>query len=83
MLGILAMRFAATQFIKLLERVPELEAAAYALIAFIGVKMLMSIEYFGGIELEEWSSVAAMAISFGAAFLINYFKPKESPFIVE
>ena len=37
MLGIAAMRFAAKQFIKLLNVVPELESAAYFLIAFISM----------------------------------------------
>lgn len=40
-LGIIMMRFAATIFIKLLKWFPRLETVAYALIAFIGAKLLI------------------------------------------
>lgn len=39
-LGILAMRFAAQGFVSLLERFPRLEGAAFAAVAFIGLKLL-------------------------------------------
>ncbi len=39
-LGILAMRFAAQGFVTLLERFPRLEGAAFAAVAFIGLKLL-------------------------------------------
>lgn len=41
MFGILAMRFAAQGFVKLLERFPALEGAAFVAVAFIGVKLLL------------------------------------------
>lgn len=39
-LGLILMRFAAVVFIKLLERFPRFETAAYVLVAVIGVKLL-------------------------------------------
>ena len=41
LLGILAMRFAAQAFVKLLERFPRLEACAFAAVAVIGLKLLL------------------------------------------
>jgi YkoY family integral membrane protein len=40
LLGILAMRFAAQGFVTLLQRFPNLESAAFAAVAFIGLKLL-------------------------------------------
>ncbi len=41
MLGVILMRFAAVLFIKLLERFPRFETAAYLLVAVIGLKLLV------------------------------------------
>jgi YkoY family integral membrane protein len=41
LLGILAMRFAAQAFVKLLEKFPRLEACAFAAVAVIGLKLLL------------------------------------------
>ncbi|MFO0660745.1 MAG: TerC family protein [Polyangiaceae bacterium] len=43
MLGILAMRFAAQAFILLLQKFPSLEGAAFAAVAFIGLKLLLEM----------------------------------------
>ena len=43
LLGILAMRFAAQGFVTLLQRFPNLENAAFAAVAFIGLKLLIEI----------------------------------------
>jgi len=43
LLGILAMRFAAQGFVSLLQRFPNLESAAFAAVAFIGLKLLVEI----------------------------------------
>ena len=43
MLGVLMMRGVASIFLKLIDRIPELETAAYVLIAFIAIKMFISI----------------------------------------
>jgi YkoY family integral membrane protein len=85
MLGILCMRYAAQIFVKLLEKVPELEAAAYLLIMLIGSKMIMSLEHCKlpycnvefngpGIHMGEWTFVGAMVAIFGGTLIINYLK---------
>lgn len=80
MLGIICMRFAAQMFVKLLEKVPELETAAYVLIGVIGSKMIISLNecqigsycFKGpGIHLGEWTFVGLMVGIFGVTFLIN------------
>ena len=43
LLGILAMRFAAQGFVKLLEKFPHLEGAAFAAVAFIGLKLFLEM----------------------------------------
>jgi len=42
-LGILAMRFAAQGFVKLLDRFPKLESAAFAAVAFVGLKLCIEL----------------------------------------
>ena len=41
MLGVVSMRFAAVLFIKLLNRFPSFENAAYLLVSMIGLKLLL------------------------------------------
>lgn len=48
MIGVLMMRGVAGVFLKLIDKVPELETAAYVLIGFIAIKMLMAV---AGIEI--------------------------------
>ncbi|MEX3623730.1 TerC family protein [Viridibacillus arvi] len=43
MIGILMMRGVAQLFTKLMEKVPELEHTAYIIVAFIGIKMVLSL----------------------------------------
>jgi YkoY family integral membrane protein len=43
LLGILAMRFAAQGFVKLLERFPRLESAAFAAVGIVGLKLLCEL----------------------------------------
>lgn len=43
LLGILAMRFAAQGFVSLLQKFPRLEGAAFAAVAFIGLKLLCEL----------------------------------------
>jgi YkoY family integral membrane protein len=45
MIGVILMRFAAVLFIKLLERFPRFETAAYLLVAVIGVKLLVDWQF--------------------------------------
>jgi hypothetical protein len=61
------------------EYVPELETGAYILIAFIGIKMLMSLEQLGGNEIYAWATFVAMFFCFGGSFLVNYLKKPAVP----
>ena len=46
-LGILAMRFVAQYFVKLMEKYPFLESAAFLVIAILGIKLALSVfEHF-------------------------------------
>lgn len=64
--GIIMMRFAAMLFIKLLEKFPELEHAAYVLIAIIGAKLLASV---AGYHLPEFAFVGALLGVFGGTMI--------------
>ena len=78
MMGILAMRFVATKIVFLLEKVPELETAAFVMITFIGGKMILSTT---GNELHDWTTFVCMVVSFGGAFVINYLKKSKEEVI--
>ncbi|MFD0767882.1 TerC family protein [Bacillus sp. CGMCC 1.60114] len=71
MLGILMMRGIAGVFLKLLERIPELETTAYILIAIIAVKMFLSVIH---IEMPHWMFFMILVIAFGATFILHYMK---------
>lgn len=73
MLGILMMRGIATVFVKLIEKVPELESGAYILIALIGVKMGLEIFH---IHIPQGLFFALVVIIFGGAFAIHNHKKK-------
>lgn len=68
MLGILMMRGVAQIFTKLMEKVPELEHTAYILIAFIGVKMLLTLV---GIHITHLMFFAFIIVAIGGTFVIN------------
>lgn len=71
MLGILMMRGIAGVFLKLLERIPELETTAYILIAIIAVKMFLSVF---GIEMPSWMFFTILVVAFGATFIVHNMK---------
>ncbi|PEA54124.1 hypothetical protein CON64_14835 [Bacillus pseudomycoides] len=71
MLGILMMRGIAGVFLRLLERIPELETTAYILIAIIAVKMLLSVIH---IEMPHWLFFMILVIAFGTTFILHYMK---------
>ncbi len=52
--GILAMRFAATKFIKLLESYPVLEKTAYYVIGDLGIRLALSFFYHFTNKLFSW-----------------------------
>lgn len=94
LLGVILMRFAAVIFIKLLERFPRFELAAYLLVAVIGVKLL--VDYVGNNVLAApgthpvdfhspgnawfWGFWLAMAVSFAIGFM---GQKKPAPAVVQ
>lgn len=73
-LGLLLMRFAASQFIRLLKKYPRFESTAYFLVLIIGIKLLIDAFHFPYIDFHSPSSPAfwifwsSMAISFFSGF---------------
>lgn len=79
LLGVVAMRFVANTFLKLLERFPRLETSAYLIIAWIAVKL--GIDSYGHYFLTEhgthaslehlpvWLFWTVMLLLFGMGFL--------------
>ena len=43
MMGVIIMRFAATYFVELLNKYPNLEAAAFAIVGWVGIKLLVIV----------------------------------------
>ena len=68
MLGILMMRGIAGVFLKLIERVPELETASYVLIMLIAAKMGLSVI---GYEVSHYVFFILLIIVFLVTFIIH------------
>ncbi|GAA0348313.1 TerC family protein [Bacillus carboniphilus] len=75
MLGVLMMRGVAGIFLKLIERVPELETTAYVIILFIAIKMGTS-EF---IHIDHAYFFVFIVVAFAATFLVNYIRNKKQP----
>ncbi|HEK9102932.1 TerC family protein [Bacillus pfraonensis] len=71
MLGILMMRGIAGVFLKLLERIPELETTAYILILIIATKMLLSVV---DIHISHTVFFIILVVAFGATFILHYMR---------
>ncbi|WP_425388441.1 DUF475 domain-containing protein [Domibacillus robiginosus] len=71
MLGVLMMRTVAGIFIKLIDRVPELETTAYLLIAIISIKMMLSIAH---IEISHTIFFVILAAAFFGTFVVHIFR---------
>lgn len=74
-LGIIALRFAASFFVRLLEKLPKLEDLAYQLIFFIGTKLIL--DGFG-VHLDHaifWMMMAIIAI-LGGSLVYRDFKAR-------
>lgn len=71
MLGILMMRGIAGVFLKLLERIPELETTAYILILIIAAKMLLSLI---DIHISHTLFFIILVVAFGVTFILHYMK---------
>jgi YkoY family integral membrane protein len=86
-LGLILMRFAAVLFIKLLERFPRFESAAYLLVCLIGMKLLVdwmanTPENPHRVDFHSPSSPAFWVfwILMIACFSVGFLKPKKTPF---
>lgn len=74
LIGILMMRLVATVILKLMDKIPELESAAFVLIAIIGVKMIL--ETAGVYHMSHTIFFCILVVVFGITFLINRLKNK-------
>jgi len=85
-IGILAMRFVAQGFVRIMEKFPQLEAAAFVVIGILGLKLLLSAghHFWPGNAFLAWLetehadtavSVLTLAV-FVFPILIGYFKKK-------
>ncbi len=72
LLGIVAMRLVVGQLLSIVRRYPSLVDAAFVIIAWIGLKLL--VEYLNVIgllhfEINKWLSIGLIGVIFGAAYL--------------
>jgi YkoY family integral membrane protein len=74
MLGVLMMRGIAGVFLKLIDRIPELETSAYVLILLIAAKMLIAVF---GIHLPHSIFFIIILVTFGATFVVHYMNKKK------
>lgn len=74
MLGVLMMRGIAGVFIKLIDRVPELETSAYVLILIIAAKMLLGVF---GVHISHYVFFAILVITFALTFVIHFVNKKK------
>ena len=72
-LGVLMMRGVAGVFLKLIDKIPELESAAYVLIAFIAVKMIGSNF---DLHIGHTLFFIIIAVIFGVTILYHFYKQK-------
>lgn len=72
-LGVLMMRGVAGVFLRLIMKIPELESAAFILIAVISIKMFLSIYE---IHIGHGLFFAILAVIFGYAIGLHYYRKK-------
>jgi YkoY family integral membrane protein len=77
MLGVLMMRGIAGVFLKLIDRVPELETTAYILILLIALKMLLALPQIG-IHVEHTTFFIILLITFAATFVVHFMNKKKA-----
>lgn len=87
-IGILAMRFVAQGFVKLMERIPSLETAAFVVIAVLGVKLILSltehfmpesgISKFLGSPAADWGTSILTVVIFLVPIIFGAFSKKEA-----
>lgn len=71
MLGILMMRTIAGLFLIMIEKIPELEAAAFIIIGIIALKMLVSII---GVHIPHYMFFVVLIIVFSITFFVHILK---------
>jgi len=76
LLGILMMRLVATVILKLMDKVPELETAAFVLIAIIGVKMILDTA--GIFHMSHAMFFVVLLVVFAVAFGSNRLKKSKA-----
>ena len=74
MLGVLMMRGVAGIFLKLIDRVPEIETTAYVLILIISVKMLLGVV---DIHIDHIYFFIILLIAFAVTFVIHFRNKKK------
>lgn len=74
MLGVLMMRGIAGVFLKLIDRVPELETSAYILILIISAKMLLGV---ADIHIKHEYFFIVLIITFAATFVVHFMNKKK------
>ncbi|MDZ5473147.1 hypothetical protein SM124_15620 [Bacillus sp. 31A1R] len=75
MLGVLMMRGVAGVFLKLIDRVPELETTAYILILIISAKMLLGVAH---IHIDHIYFFMTLLIAFAGTFVVHYRNKKKA-----
>jgi YkoY family integral membrane protein len=75
MLGVLMMRGVAGLFLKLIDRIPELETTAYILILIIAAKMFAGVF---DIHIEHKYFFILLLITFGATFVVHFRRKKKA-----
>ncbi|TRZ37811.1 DUF475 domain-containing protein [Niallia circulans] len=75
MLGVLMMRGVAGVFLKLIDRVPELEGTAYILILIISVKMLLGVI---NIHVHHYVFFSILVVAFAATFVVHNRNKKKA-----
>jgi YkoY family integral membrane protein len=75
MLGVLMMRGVAGVFLKLIDKVPELETSAYVLILLIAVKMLLGVFH---IHIDHIYFFLLLIVVFGATFIVHFMNKKKA-----
>lgn len=74
MLGVLMMRGVAGVFLKLIDRIPELETTAYILILIISAKMFLGVF---GYHVSHTYFFILLLIAFAATFIVHYMNKKK------
>ncbi|OAH54335.1 hypothetical protein AWH48_06945 [Domibacillus aminovorans] len=75
MLGVLMMRTVAGVFIKLIDKIPELETTAYVLIGIIAAKMMLSVFH---IEMSHRLFFIILSVAFVGTFIVHVAKKRIS-----